>query len=73
MRALLLLLPPLLLLLLRAGAAVDEPTPGDDDDDAAEPVLFVDALLGSIGGGNVFAGASLPYGLAKAVADIHVD
>lgn len=30
---------------------------------------FVDPLVGSSNGGNVFAGASLPYGMAKAVAD----
>ncbi|KAJ5291826.1 hypothetical protein N7478_001077 [Penicillium angulare] len=31
---------------------------------------YVDPLIGSTNGGNVFAGASLPYGLAKAVADV---
>ncbi|QMW26651.1 putative alpha-1,2-mannosidase [Aspergillus flavus] len=31
---------------------------------------FVDPLIGSNNGGNVFAGASLPYGMAKAVADV---
>lgn len=31
-----------------------------------DPLVFVDPLIGSTGGGNVFAGASLPYGLAKA-------
>lgn len=30
---------------------------------------FVDPLIGASNGGNVFAGASLPYGMAKAVAD----
>lgn len=30
---------------------------------------FVDTLIGSTNGGNVFAGASLPYGMAKAVGD----
>ncbi|RLL93194.1 hypothetical protein CFD26_101992 [Aspergillus turcosus] len=30
---------------------------------------YVDPLIGSTNGGNVFAGASLPYGMAKAVAD----
>lgn len=30
---------------------------------------YVDPLVGSANGGNVFAGASLPYGMAKAVAD----
>lgn len=31
---------------------------------------YVDQLIGSNNGGNVFAGASLPYGMAKAVADV---
>lgn len=31
---------------------------------------FVNPLIGSTNGGNVFAGASLPYGLAKPVADV---
>lgn len=30
---------------------------------------FVNPLIGASNGGNVFAGASLPYGMAKAVAD----
>ncbi|TDZ36429.1 putative secreted glycosidase [Colletotrichum spinosum] len=34
-----------------------------------DPLAFVDPLIGSRRGGNVFAGATLPYGLAKAVAD----
>lgn len=35
-----------------------------------DPLTYVDPLIGSTNGGNVFAGASLPYGLAKAVADV---
>lgn len=35
-----------------------------------DPLTFVDPLIGSTNGGNVFSGASLPYGLAKAVADV---
>ncbi|GIK04247.1 hypothetical protein Aspvir_008326 [Aspergillus viridinutans] len=31
---------------------------------------YVNPLIGSTNGGNVFAGASLPYGMAKAVADV---
>lgn len=34
------------------------------------PLDHVDPLIGAAGGGNVFAGATLPYGLAKAVADV---
>ncbi|KAF3767307.1 family 92 glycoside hydrolase [Cryphonectria parasitica EP155] len=32
-------------------------------------LAFVDPLIGTSNGGNVFPGASLPYGMAKAVAD----
>lgn len=35
-----------------------------------DPLALVDPLIGSRRGGNVFAGATLPYGLAKAVADV---
>ncbi|TGJ79437.1 hypothetical protein E0Z10_g9324 [Xylaria hypoxylon] len=31
---------------------------------------FINPLIGSTNGGNVFAGATRPYGLAKAVADV---
>jgi putative alpha-1,2-mannosidase len=31
---------------------------------------YVDQLIGTDNGGNVFAGATLPYGMAKAVADV---
>lgn len=31
---------------------------------------YIDPLIGSTNGGNVFSGANLPYGMAKAVADV---
>ncbi|KLU87007.1 hypothetical protein MAPG_06013 [Magnaporthiopsis poae ATCC 64411] len=34
-----------------------------------DPIQFVDPLIGSANGGNVFPGACVPYGMAKAVAD----
>ncbi|KAI1822219.1 family 92 glycosyl hydrolase [Xylaria intraflava] len=34
-----------------------------------DPLQYVDQLIGTRNGGNVFPGATLPYGLAKAVAD----
>jgi putative alpha-1,2-mannosidase len=37
--------------------------------DGFDPLAYVDPLIGASNGGNVFAGASLPYGMAKAVAD----
>lgn len=36
-----------------------------------DPLTLVDPLIGSTNGGNVFSGASLPYGMAKAVADVN--
>ncbi|KAL1964519.1 hypothetical protein VTN77DRAFT_6945 [Rasamsonia byssochlamydoides] len=36
-----------------------------------DPLSYVDPLIGSNNGGNVFVGASLPYGMAKAVADVN--
>lgn len=35
-----------------------------------DPLAYVDPLIGTQDGGNVFPGATLPYGLAKAVADV---
>ena len=36
---------------------------------ALDTLAYVDPLIGASNGGNVFPGASLPYGMAKAVAD----
>ena len=41
--------------------------------DAFDPLAYVDPLIGASNGGNVFPGASLPYGMAKAVADTTSD
>ncbi|KAI0128021.1 glycosyl hydrolase family 92-domain-containing protein [Xylariales sp. AK1849] len=38
-------------------------------EEAFNPLQYVDTLVGSTDGGNVFPGATLPYGVAKAVAD----
>ncbi|KAK3318758.1 glycoside hydrolase family 92 protein [Apodospora peruviana] len=37
--------------------------------DTFDPLDYVEPLIGASNGGNVFPGASLPYGMAKAVAD----
>ncbi|KAL4868636.1 hypothetical protein BDV12DRAFT_185837 [Aspergillus spectabilis] len=34
------------------------------------PLNYINPLIGSTNGGNVFVGASLPYSIAKAVADV---
>jgi putative alpha-1,2-mannosidase len=36
-----------------------------------DPLQYVNQLIGSNNGGNVFAGASLPYGMAKASPDVN--
>ncbi|KAF2271171.1 glycoside hydrolase family 92 protein [Lojkania enalia] len=36
----------------------------------SDNLKYVDPLIGSANGGNVFPGATLPYGMAKAVADV---
>lgn len=36
-----------------------------------DPLQYVKQLIGTDNGGNVFAGATLPYGMAKAVADVN--
>ncbi|KAI5918457.1 glycoside hydrolase family 92 protein [Camillea tinctor] len=38
--------------------------------DTFDPLPLIDPLIGSTNGGNVFAGATRPYGLAKPVADV---
>ncbi|KAK4234555.1 glycoside hydrolase [Achaetomium macrosporum] len=37
--------------------------------DVFDPLSYVDPLIGASNGGNVFPGASMPYGMAKTVAD----
>ena len=39
----------------------------------SEILDFVDPLIGTSNGGHVFAGATLPFGMAKAVADSTFD
>lgn len=34
---------------------------------------YIDPLIGTTNGGHVFPGATLPFGLAKAVADVNSD
>jgi len=39
-------------------------------DTATRNYNLIDPFIGSVNGGNVFAGTSLPFGMAKAVADV---
>ncbi|KAM0816939.1 putative Secreted glycosidase [Seiridium cardinale] len=36
----------------------------------ADILRYIDPLIGTVNGGHVFPGATLPYGMAKAVADV---
>ena len=45
---------------------------GAQNASSQDPLKYVDQLIGSNNGGNVFAGASLPYGMAKASPDVNV-
>ncbi|KAF2103774.1 glycoside hydrolase family 92 protein [Rhizodiscina lignyota] len=40
---------------------------------SGDPLQYVDTLIGSTNGGNVFTGANIPYGMAKPVADTDSD
>lgn len=46
-------------------SASSSPITGDDI------LQFVNPLIGTVNGGHVFPGASLPFGMAKAVADVN--
>lgn len=62
------LVPPPLMVLLAILLLLSLPSTGSAQ---AEDVLhFINPLIGSTNGGNVFAGATRPYGLAKPVANV---
>ncbi|KOS17711.1 putative glycosidase [Escovopsis weberi] len=58
------LLVALSALLIRLGAAEE------CDDGSFDVLSLIDPLIGTDAGGHVFPGATLPYGMAKAVADV---
>lgn len=60
-------LPVLLLIGKLSIAAEHHDRAGDPS--AFDPLKYVDPLIGAADGGNVFAGATLPYGMAKASPD----
>lgn len=55
--------------LLAGWLAVASLAAGQSNTSATGNLQYVDPLIGSSNGGNVFPGASVPYGMAKAVAD----
>ncbi|KAI1804491.1 glycoside hydrolase family 92 protein [Daldinia bambusicola] len=52
-------------IILATALGSDAAVPAADID----PLSYVDQLIGSRNGGNIFPGATIPYGMAKAVAD----
>ncbi|KAL4925829.1 glycoside hydrolase family 92 protein [Aspergillus undulatus] len=59
----------LLLALLQAALVNCVSIPPSSAVDDYDVLQYVDPLIGSTNGGNVFAGATIPYGMAKATAD----
>ncbi|CEN62337.1 Putative Alpha-1,2-mannosidase family protein [Aspergillus calidoustus] len=59
----------LIALLLATIALGDASAPFRSAVEEYEVIQYVNPLIGSTNGGNVFAGATIPYGMAKAVAD----
>ncbi|KAF2137511.1 glycoside hydrolase family 92 protein [Aplosporella prunicola CBS 121167] len=60
------------LAILLAGVAAFTPTQAADPAEF-DVLKYVDPLIGTANGGHVFAGATLPFGMAKAVADVTGD
>lgn len=42
---------------------------GGESDAESDILKYIDPFIGTLNGGHVFPGASLPFGMAKAVAD----
>ncbi|EPE04493.1 hypothetical protein F503_03555 [Ophiostoma piceae UAMH 11346] len=40
---------------------------------SSDPFSYIDPLIGTVNGGHVFPGATLPFGMAKAVADVNTE
>jgi hypothetical protein len=46
---------------------------GSEQKEKSDIIDWIDPLIGSKNGGNVFAGATLPYGMAKGDRPCHCD
>lgn len=58
------------LFLLLARLLVDGTAPVLGQNTSTDFLQYVDPLIGTTNGGHVFPGATLPFGMAKAVADV---
>lgn len=61
------------LLLLIVELIVEFSTPTLAQDTGSGIFQYIDPLIGTTNGGHVFPGATLPFGMAKAVADVNSD
>lgn len=61
------------LLLLFAHVIAYGTAPVLAQDTGTDILQYVDPLIGTTNGGHVFPGATLPFGMAKAVADVNSD
>lgn len=59
--------------LLLVQLLVDGTVPVRGQNTSTDFLQYVDPLIGTINGGHVFPGATLPFGMAKAVADVNSD
>ncbi|TQV99860.1 alpha-1,2-mannosidase [Cordyceps javanica] len=57
--------------LLHVVAAAAQDSNSTQDSAKFDVLDYVDPLIGTVNGGHVFPGASLPYSMAKAVADVN--
>lgn len=59
--------------LLLTQLLVDSTVPVLGQNTSTDILQYVDPLIGTTNGGHVFPGATLPFGMAKAVADVGSD
>ena len=58
---------------LLAQLLVERATPVLGQNTSTDFFQYIDPLIGTINGGHVFPGATLPFGMAKAVPDVNSD
>lgn len=59
--------------LLLAQLLLEGSTPVLGQNTSTDIFQYIDPLIGTVNGGHVFPGATLPFGMAKAVPDVNSD
>lgn len=59
--------------LLLAQILLEGSTPVLGQNTSTDIFQYIDPLIGTVNGGHVFPGATLPFGMAKAVPDVNSD